>query len=43
MIETRKKNGNYSKSQKTKDLISEKMKIVANGREFKNNKCSSKC
>ena len=41
MIESRKRNGNYSKSEETKALISQKMKIVANERQFKNNRYKS--
>lgn len=42
MIESRKRNGNYGKSEETKALISQKMKIIANEREIKNNRYSNK-
>lgn len=38
MVESRKRNGNYSKSEKTKKIISEKLKIIANARKDKFNR-----
>lgn len=38
MVESRKRNNNYFKTKETKELISQKMKIIANDREIKNNR-----
>ena len=42
MVESRKRNGNYGKSEQTKAFISQKMKIIANEREIKNNRPTNK-
>lgn len=37
MVASRLKNGTYKKSEETKQIISQKLKIIANGRTIKNN------